>query len=117
MATTTVADTKFIDPGVGPFTLTISVGFAQAGGSYVLLIDSNGNRTEIQPHPHGVYQVQLAKQNILSCTTTVQDINLSTNDTCVDHVFSFPGPNTFTFSKRVDHQNDKVVYDIQFINL
>lgn len=117
MATTSVSDTKFISPGSVPFTLTITVGFAQAGGSYVVLIDNHGNRTVIPPTTEGVYNVQMPLQSILSCITTVQDINLSTNDTSVDHVFSFHQPNQFTFSKRVEHQNDKVVYDIQYVNL
>lgn len=117
MATSLVTDTKFINVGANPVTLTIQIGFAQAGGSYVVLINSDGSRDEIKPGAHGVYQVQIPKQSILSCVTTVQDINLSTNDTSVQHHFSSGEPSTFTYSKQVEHQNDKVVYDIQFISL
>lgn len=117
MATSLVSDTKFIDVGVSPVTLTIQVGYAQAGGSYVVVINSDGSRNEIKPTSPGVYQVQLPRQSILSCVTTVQDINLSTNDTSVQHIFSTGEPASFTYTKQVEHQNDKVVYDIQFITL
>lgn len=116
MATTVISDTKFINPGPNEFELQISVGYAQAGGSYVVVIDNQGQRQVVNPFGEGKYRVRMGRQCILSCTTTVQDINLSTNDTCVDHEFSF-SPQKVSFQKRVDHQNDKVVYDIQFVQI
>jgi hypothetical protein len=116
MATSVISDTRFINPGQNEFELQISVGYAQAGGSYVVVINSQGQRQVVNPIAEGRYRVHMGNQSILSCTTTVQDINLSTNDTCVDHEFSF-APGKITFQKRVDHQNDKVVYDIQFVQI
>jgi hypothetical protein len=42
---------------------------------------------------------------------------MNTNQTSVRHTFSVGNPKEFFYSKEVEHQNDKVVYDIQYINL
>lgn len=112
MATTSVTETSFLQTS-GPFTLRITVGFAQAGGSYVVLI-AGGTRTEILPI-NGVYHLTPVANSILSCTTTVQDINLSTNKTSVIHDFTNAAPGHLSYDKSVEHNNDRVVYDIQYI--
>jgi len=117
MATTVVTDTKFIDVGADPVLLKVQVGYTQAGGSYVVLIKNDGSKEEVLPQRPGEYELVIPRQSILSCTTTVQDISMSTNQTSVRHIFSAGNPQEFSYSKEVEHQNDKVVYDIQYINL
>lgn len=115
MATTSLTETIFLQNYSNPLTLTITVGFAQAGGSYVVFIASNGLRTELTPNAQGNYIVQPHPNSILSCVTTVQDINLATNNTSVTHDFNSATPNQCIHQLAVNHHNDKVVYDIQYI--
>ena len=115
MATVTVTDTKFLQKESNLVSLKITIGQAQAGGSFVVLIASDGVREEILPDPNGEYFIQTQLNSILGCITTVQDINLSTNMTSVLHDFSNATPNHFDYHRPVEHHNDKVVYDIQYI--
>lgn len=118
MATITVTDTKFLETtGAGVLKLKITVGFMQASGSYVVLISSTDTRTEILPGPDGIYTIPLEHQSLISCITVVQDINMSTNNTSVKHNFTDTNPDTFTYEREVEHHNDRVIYDIQYILL
>jgi hypothetical protein len=115
MATSYVTETKIVNRQGNSTDLKITVGYAQAGGSYVVLISPNGVKQEIQPNANGTYTIPLQKNCILSCVSTVQDINLSTNNTSVAHDFTSVSPTNHNYSKTVDHHNDKVIYDIQYI--
>lgn len=118
MATITVTDTRFLETTeAGILKLKITVGFMQASGSYVVLISSDDSRREIVSDEHGVYTIPLEHQSIISCITVVQDINRSTNHTSVRHNFTDTNPDTFTYEREVEHHNDRVIYDIQYILL
>lgn len=118
MATITVTDTRFLETTeTGVLKLKITVGFMQASGSYVVLISSDDSRKEIFPDQQGIYTIPLEHQSIISCITVVQDINLSTNNTSVKHNFTDANPDTFTYEREVEHHNDRVIYDIQYILL
>jgi hypothetical protein len=82
----------------------------------VVLITSAG-RTEIQPNANGDYVIPVQVKSILSCVTTVQDINLATNNTSVTHDFTNASPGQSVYQRTVEHHNDRVVYDIQYILL
>lgn len=115
MATISFTETKLLQTYSNPLTLHITVGLMQAGGSYVVFIASTGMKTVLIPNASGGYVFNPHANGILSCITTVQDINLSTNNTTVKHDFTAATPATHTYQKAVDHHNDKVVYDIQYV--
>lgn len=115
MATISFTETKLLQTYSNPLSLHITVGHAQAGGSYVVFIASSGVKTVLTPNANGDYVFNPHVNGILSCITTVQDINLSTNNTSVTHNFAAANPAAHTYQKAVDHHNDKVVYDIQYV--
>lgn len=115
MATELVTETKLLKVKSDTLVLRITIGQAQAGGSYVVLIPPTGARQTIQPSQDGEYSIPNIPNGMLSCVTTVQDINPSTNQTSVIHNFNGATPASFPYSRSVVHHNDKVVYDIQYV--
>jgi hypothetical protein len=113
--TSHVTETRVVKATGNPVTLAITVGFAQVGGSYVLHFTPAGTAV-IKPNAAGVYSITPQANDMLSCVTTVQDINPSTNNTAVTHDFTNLNPaGPFSHSRAVQHHNDKVVYDILYV--
>ncbi|WP_339924226.1 hypothetical protein [uncultured Cyclobacterium sp.] len=115
MATISFTDSKLLNAqGAVSVTLRITIGYMQAGGSYVYLRQPNQSATDILPSPNGDYLLSVTTGTIIVCTTTVQDINLATNKTSVIHDFVPGFPSQFIFDQNVNNHSDKVVYSITY---
>lgn len=115
-----VSDTQFYDTGGNnPVQMEIIIGHAQVGGAYVVLLDTDNNRIPITPvgDTYTIGQPGGLKFDVVKCTVTVEDINPDPqNMTSV--TFKLSGgvaSRSYPYSVKVDNQNDKAVYFIDFI--
>ena len=114
MTTSILKETRNLMTAKDLVLLTITIGDAQAGGSYVVLKFPDGHREKVSRNTQGQYPIPVREGVVLNCVTTVQDINLSTNRTTVIHRFDHAEPAEHICQETVNNQNDKVIYDISY---